>query len=79
MKRLYTIGHSTHSQDEFIEILSSFNINQLVDIRTVPRSRHVPQFEKGSLEKTLPKHNIKYVHLEKLGGKDGLTPKEKTV
>lgn len=74
MKRLYTIGHSTHSIEEFIEILSNFGIEQLVDIRTVPRSRHVPQFEKDSLEKSLPESGIEYIHLKKLGG---LRPKAK--
>ncbi|KTC75935.1 hypothetical protein Lbir_0004 [Legionella birminghamensis] len=68
MKKLYTIGHSTHPLEEFIEILQHYRIRHLVDIRTVPRSRHVPWFNKDSLGKSLSKEKIKYTHLDKLGG-----------
>ncbi len=65
---IYTLGHSTRKLEEFIEILKSFKIEVLVDIRHFPHSRHNPQFNKEVLEKELPKSNIQYFWLEKLGG-----------
>lgn len=65
---VYTIGHSTRSFDELVEILDKFGVKQLVDIRTVPRSRTNPQFNQKSLEQTLPPTGIDYTHLAKLGG-----------
>jgi len=66
--RLYTIGHSTRTLDEFVEALKSFGVRTLVDIRTVPRSRHVPQFNQDTLSQTLPKRGIRYRHFPGLGG-----------
>jgi uncharacterized protein (DUF488 family) len=54
--------------DEFIEILQVYHINVLVDVRSVPKSRHTPQFNETILQKVLPQHGIAYKHLEKLGG-----------
>ena len=71
---IYTIGHSTRSIEEFIELLLANSIKQLVDIRTIPRSRHNPQFEQTALEKSLPVSGIKYIYLKDLGG---LRPKVK--
>ncbi|WP_019216598.1 DUF488 domain-containing protein [Legionella tunisiensis] len=68
MPHLYTIGHSTHPLQEFIEILHFYHINHLVDVRTVPKSRHVPWFNKEDLSASLAKENIAYTHLSKLGG-----------
>ena len=65
---IYTIGHSTHPIEEFIALLKSYGIEQLVDVRTVPKSRHVPQFNSDALAATLPKQGIEYVHLKSLGG-----------
>lgn len=65
---IHTIGHSTRSIEEFIELLKSQQIGQLVDIRSIPRSRHNPQYEQDALEKSLPKAGIKYVYLKELGG-----------
>ncbi len=65
---IYTIGHSTHPIDEFIKILDAYNIGLLVDVRTIPRSRHNPQFNQDELEQSLPAHGIGYVHLKELGG-----------
>jgi uncharacterized protein (DUF488 family) len=65
---VYTIGHSTRSFDEFVALLQNFGLHTLADIRTVPRSRHVPQFNRDTLETALPKAGIQYVHLAKLGG-----------
>ena len=66
--RVYTIGHSTRSFDELVEALRSFDVRTLVDIRTVPRSRHVPQFNAESLRRTLPNRRIRYRHMKALGG-----------
>jgi uncharacterized protein (DUF488 family) len=68
MRTIYTIGHSTHPIEEFIGMLGSFDIGLLVDIRTVPRSRHNPQFEKETLAAALNKADIGYHYLKKLGG-----------
>lgn len=65
---VYTIGHSTREIAEFIEILKRYDIRLLVDVRTVPRSRHTPQFNGDSLEGELKKHGIDYTHVAKLGG-----------
>ncbi len=66
--RLYTIGHSTRTLDELVDALKSFGVRTLVDIRTVPRSRHVPQFNQDMLNQTLPKRGIRYRHFPGLGG-----------
>lgn len=65
---IYTIGHSTHPIDEFINILQAYEIGLVVDVRTIPRSRHNPQFNEDELKETLGKKNIAYIRLEKLGG-----------
>lgn len=65
---IYTIGHSTHPIEEFIRILEAFEIEQVIDVRSIPRSRHNPQFNEEKLMEELPKHNIKYIRLEGLGG-----------
>lgn len=66
--RIFTIGHSTHKLEEFIDILSTHGIKQLVDIRTIPRSRHNPQFNGEDLALALPKSAITYQRLKELGG-----------
>ena len=66
--RIFTIGHSTHELEEFIAILRVHNIKQLVDIRTIPRSRHNPQFNGEDLAQTLPNSEISYQRLKELGG-----------
>lgn len=68
MKTIYTIGHSTRSFEELVDILKHYRISTLVDVRSVPRSRTNPQFNEKSLEQTLPKTGMKYLHLTKLGG-----------
>lgn len=63
-----TIGHSTRSLDEFIRLLQAHGVSCVVDVRTVPRSRHNPQFNKASLPRALEKAGVSYVHLRGLGG-----------
>jgi uncharacterized protein (DUF488 family) len=65
---VYTIGHSTHTLEEFIEMLTAYNISLLVDVRTVPRSRHNPQFNKENLPAALKPFKIKYLPMPDIGG-----------
>lgn len=65
---VYTIGHSKRPLEEFIDILKRYKINYLIDIRTIPKSFHNPQFNMQFLKAELKKHKIKYVHLKGLGG-----------
>src|SRR5690348_12775603 len=65
---LFTIGHSTHPIGEFIGMLKAHGIQTLVDIRTVPKSRHNPQFNTEALAKSLLEHDIRYMHMKELGG-----------
>lgn len=68
-KTIWTIGHSTHPFEEFLAMLRSFEIELLVDIRNFPGSRKYPQYNKDTLEKTLPENGIRYLHLKALGGR----------
>jgi hypothetical protein len=63
-----TIGHSTHTIEEFIRLLQAHGATCVVDVRTVPRSRHNPQFNKASLPRSLKKAGLGYVHMPGLGG-----------
>lgn len=65
---IYTIGHSTHPIDDFIAILKHYGITELIDIRTIAKSRHNPQFNGPDLAHALRNHHIGYHHLKKLGG-----------
>lgn len=65
---ILTIGHSTRSLDEFVELLRSNQVEVLVDVRTLPASRRMPHFAKAALERSLPAHGIDYVHMPELGG-----------
>jgi uncharacterized protein (DUF488 family) len=65
---ILTIGHSTHSLEEFLDLLKTHEVKQLADVRTIPKSRHNPQFNGGDLAKALRKNRIRYVHLPGLGG-----------
>ncbi|MGB8644500.1 MAG: DUF488 domain-containing protein [Anaerolineae bacterium] len=65
---IYAVGHSTRPLDKFIALLQAHQIQTLVDIRTVPRSRTNPQFNGDNLERELPRAGIRYVHLKALGG-----------
>lgn len=65
---IYTIGHSTHSLDELATVLRKYGVEQLVDIRTVPRSRTNPQFNTDVIGDSLAPYGIAYVHMRALGG-----------
>ncbi|NLV82377.1 MAG: DUF488 domain-containing protein [Synergistaceae bacterium] len=66
--QIFTIGHSTRPLDLFISILKSYNINLVVDVRTIPRSRFNPQFNKDTLPAVINGREIEYVHMAGLGG-----------
>jgi len=68
-KTIWTIGHSTKSLSEFLEMLQSFQIELLVDIRRFPGSKRYPQFNKEALQVSLSENKIEYKHIEKLGGR----------
>ncbi|MDD4183347.1 MAG: DUF488 domain-containing protein [Candidatus Omnitrophica bacterium] len=65
---LFTIGHSTHTTEQFISLLKAHGIKQLIDIRTIPKSRHNPQFNKDELAKSIRNSGIGYRHMKNLGG-----------
>jgi len=65
---IFTIGHSTRPIEEFLEILKHYNITELVDIRTIPKSRHNPQYNGPELAHVLRNHHIGYRHQKNLGG-----------
>lgn len=63
-----TIGHSTHPLTEFIHLLQAHSVTSVVDVRTIPRSRHNPQFNRDTLPTSLQTAGISYIHLPGLGG-----------
>lgn len=67
-KAIFTIGHSTRTLEEFIEILKEHEITLVIDVRTIPYSKYNPQFNQDTLKEALLKSSIKYYHLKKLGG-----------
>lgn len=74
---IYTIGHSTRGIDEFVAMLRSFGIENLVDIRSLPGSRKYPQFNKENLEAVLPANGINYIYIKELGGRRNVRPDSK--
>jgi uncharacterized protein (DUF488 family) len=67
-RTLFTVGHSTRGWPEFVALLKGWEIEELVDVRTVPRSRAFPWFDAQRMERALRKSAISYVHLAALGG-----------
>jgi len=65
---LFTIGHSNRSLNDFLALLHAHGIELVADIRTVPKSRHNPQFNREALAASLPPAGIDYLHLPDLGG-----------
>jgi len=65
---IFTVGHSTLPIDRFIDLLKTYGIELLADIRTVPRSRHNPQFNSDALPDALRRQGIEYAALPGLGG-----------
>jgi uncharacterized protein (DUF488 family) len=67
--RLFTIGHSTRSFAEVLELLRREGVRHLIDVRAFPASRRYPHFSKESLESSLPAASIRYTHFPELGGR----------
>ena len=65
---VFTIGHSTRTWKDFLEILRAHQVKRVVDVRSIPRSRHNPQFNRENLRTKLRAARIGYVHLRQLGG-----------
>jgi uncharacterized protein (DUF488 family) len=63
-----TVGHSTRSLPEFLGLLKAHGVSRVVDVRTIPRSRHNPQFNRETLPAALEAAGLGYVHLKGLGG-----------
>lgn len=66
--RAFTVGHSTRPIDEFIELVTAHGVQMIVDIRTIAKSRHNPQFGQDQLEASLGQAGLGYSRLELLGG-----------
>jgi uncharacterized protein (DUF488 family) len=67
----YTIGHSTRTIPDFVDLLREANVQLVVDVRTVPRSRTNPQFNRDALPESLAGYQIGYLHIAELGGLRG--------
>lgn len=65
---VFTIGHSTRELAEFILLLKTYGVTRIADVRTVPRSRHNPQFNRETLPEALKTASIGYVHFQGFGG-----------
>jgi uncharacterized protein (DUF488 family) len=63
-----TVGHSTRTLEEFFSLLAKYQVTMIVDVRTVPHSRHNLQFNKETLHDALQSKNIRYIHMHELGG-----------
>lgn len=67
--RIWTIGHSTRTADEFIAALEDSGIKLLADVRSLPGSRRYPQFNQDTLQRSLGERGIRYEHFPELGGR----------
>lgn len=67
--KIYSLGHSTRSQEEFLALLEEFHIKTLVDVINYPGSRYVSWFNKEKMEVWLKEAGINYLHLRELGGR----------
>lgn len=66
--RIFTIGHSTRPIGEFVQMVKAHGIQIVIDVRTIPRSKHNPQYNSDALADTLRQYNIGYEHMPGLGG-----------
>jgi uncharacterized protein (DUF488 family) len=65
---VYTVGHSTRSIEEFVDLLRAHGVERVIDVRSIPRSRHNPQFSRETLSRSLHNRRMRYRHLKVLGG-----------
>jgi uncharacterized protein (DUF488 family) len=68
MPVVLSIGHSTRTWKDFLNLLRAYRVQRVIDVRSIPRSRHNPQFNRDTLSTKLRAARIGYVHLRKLGG-----------
>jgi uncharacterized protein (DUF488 family) len=73
-QKIWTIGHSTRTLDDFVELLRSNDIEAIADVRSLPGSRKFPQFNAEELAKSLPQHGIEYIPFKILGGRRKVRP-----
>ncbi len=73
-KEIFTLGHSTRSEEDFLEILRHYGIELLVDVRSLPGSRRFPHFNQEVLSQTLQAQGIGYYHAKNLGGRRRTVP-----
>jgi uncharacterized protein (DUF488 family) len=66
---IFTIGHSTHAIERFVELLWRHHIGAVADVRVQPGSRRMPQFNQAELDEALAAESIRYEHFEGLGGR----------
>jgi uncharacterized protein (DUF488 family) len=66
-ERIFTVGHSTRPIDEFVRLLTAHRVEQVIDVRTIAKSRHNPQFGEDELSESLRASGIGYGRLEELG------------
>ena len=71
MSVFFSIGHSTRTIDEFVALLRESGVRRVVDVRTIPRSRTNPQYNRDTLPGTLAGFRIGYSHIPELGGRRG--------
>ncbi len=67
-RTILTIGHSNRPIEELLELLAAHGVKRLMDVRTIPRSRHNPQFNSDALKKSVKAAGIAYTHMKNLGG-----------
>ncbi|MBM3773867.1 MAG: DUF488 domain-containing protein [Acidobacteria bacterium] len=67
-KCVYALGHSNRTLEDFLRILEAYGLRLIADVRTIPRSRHNPQFNSDALSASLAAHGIAYTPLKELGG-----------
>lgn len=65
---IYTVGHSTRTIDDFIELIKSYGIEEVIDVRTIAGSKYNPQYNEENLRKSLEENSLTYLHLKELGG-----------
>lgn len=66
--KIYTVGHSTRTFEDFLKILKFYKIELVVDVRRFPMSKKFPYFNKENFENELPRNKIEYLHYPELGG-----------
>jgi uncharacterized protein (DUF488 family) len=66
---IFTVGHSTRSAEEFVELLKAHGVQAIIDVRLIPKSRRYPHFADDQLARWLPEAGIAYIPFKQLGGR----------